>query len=248
MKRIFLIISLIVSISTFAQQKVSHDKFDKILRKHVDGNGMVNYFQLKVNKHLLDSYLEMISKNPPQKSWTKNERLAYWINAYNAFTLKLVITHYPIKSIRDIGSSIQVPFVNSPWDVKFIKIGGETYDLNNIEHSIIRKRFDEPRIHFALVCAAVSCPKLLNRAYFPKTLDKQLEQVAIGFLNNSSKNQVVSEGKVELSKLFSWYKGDFTKKTDLISYINQYTKKKVKENAKISYKNYNWALNDQKNR
>ncbi|WP_411014327.1 DUF547 domain-containing protein, partial [Salmonella sp. s50237] len=86
------------------------------------------------DKAQLKSYLDLLSKNAPASNWSKDEKLAYWINAYNAYTIQLILDHYPVKSIKDIGAKIKIPFVNTPWDVKFIKIGGETYDLNNLEH------------------------------------------------------------------------------------------------------------------
>ena len=187
----------------------------------------------------------MLESNAPQKGWTEDQKLAYWINAYNAFTLELILDNYPVKSIKDIGATIKIPFVNTPWDIKFINIGGEEYDLNNLEHGIIRKDFEEPRIHFALVCAAVSCPKLQNRAYLPESLDAQLTKAAKEFLADPKKNEIKGENKAILSKLFNWYGGDFTKKMSLEEYINQYSDINIFPNAKINYINYDWSLNEQ---
>ena len=187
----------------------------------------------------------MLEGNEPKSTWTENQQLAYWINAYNAFTLELILRNYPVKSIKDIGAAIKIPFVNSPWDIKFIKIGDEEKDLNNIEHGIIRKKFDEPRIHFALVCAAISCPKLQNRAYLPEKLDEQLTNAAKDFLSDSSKNEIISPSKAELSMLFNWYRSDFTKKTSLAEYLNQYSASKLENRARIDFKEYDWGLNEQ---
>ena len=235
---------LLVSVS-FGQQGVSHKAFDELLQKHVDNNGLVNYKGLKNERAKLKSYLSMIESNAPQKSWTRDQELTYWINAYNAFTLDLILEHYPVKSIKDIGSAIKIPFVNTPWDIKFINIGDKEYDLNNLEHGIIRKKFDEPRIHFALVCAAVSCPKLQNRAYLPEKLDDQLTKAATEFLADTGKNEFKSEKKAVLSKLFNWYGGDFNNDGTLIEYINQYAPTKLVKGAKIEWQDYNWALNEQ---
>ena len=185
-----------------AQQGVSHKSFDELLQKHVDEQGMVDYKGFQTDRTKLKDYLLILESNPPKDSWTRDQKLAYWINAYNAYTIELILEHYPVKSIKEIGSTIKIPFVTTAWDVKFINIGDEEYDLNNIEHGIIRKEFDEPRIHFALVCAAVSCPKLQNRAYEPEKLDVQLTKATKEFLADSEKNEFKSEKKATLSKLF----------------------------------------------
>ena len=237
--------AILLSISVFGQSGVSHDSFDKLLQKYVDDNGMVNYKGLKSDRTQLKSYLSILENNAPQKSWTRDQKLTYWINAYNAYTLDLILEHYPVKSIKDIGSTIKIPFVSTAWDVKFINIGGQEYDLNNIEHGIIRKEFDEPRIHFALVCAAVSCPKLQNRAYLPEKLDEQLTKAAEEFLANPSKNSFKGSNKATLSKLFNWYGGDFKKNGTLIEYLNKYSPTKLDKNAKIAWMDYNWDLNEQ---
>lgn len=223
----------------------SHDAFNELLKKYVDDKGLVNYKGLKAERSKLKAYLSLLEKGAPTKTWSENEKLAYWINAYNAYTLDLILEHYPVKSIKDIGSSIQIPFVNTPWDIKFIKIAGEEYDLNNIEHGIIRKEFDEPRIHFALVCAAVSCPKLQSEAYSPVKLDAQLTRAATEFLANKKKNDIKGPNEATLSKLFSWYGGDFKKKTTLVDYINQYAPTKLNKDADIDFMEYSWELNEQ---
>ena len=229
-----------------AQSGISHKPFDELLQKYVDENGLVNYKGLSSERPKLRSYLTSLEKNEPSDGWTDDEQLTYWINAYNAFTLELILEHYPVKSIKDIGSKVKIPFVNTPWDIKFINIGDEEYDLNNIEHGIIRKKFDEPRIHFALVCAAISCPKLQNTAYLPETLDSQLTKAAKDFMGDPSKNEIKSSSKANLSKLFSWYGGDFTRKMSLVDYINQYSETKLDKRARLNYMEYDWALNEQK--
>jgi len=133
--------------------------------------------------------------------------------------------------------------INSVWDIQFIEIEGNTYDLNHIEHEILRKQFDEPRIHFAIVCASVSCPNLLNQAFTANQIDKQLAAQARSFINDRSKNDL-SSSHAKLSKIFSWFKGDFTKKTTLIEYLNQYTDTKISADAKVSYLDYDWGLNE----
>ena len=239
-------LALLLAVSAMAQSGVSHKSFDELLQKYVDDDGLVNYKGLAAERSRLKAYLKLLEGNEPKESWTEDQRLAYWINAYNAYTLELILEHYPVKSIKDIGAAIKIPFVNTPWDIKFINIGDEPKDLNNIEHGIIRKKFDEPRIHFALVCAAISCPKLQNRAYLPETLDAQLTDAAKDFLSDPSKNEIKSSSKADLSKLFSWYRGDFTKKTSLEEYLNQYSEIKLEKRANLDFKDYDWTLNEQK--
>ena len=224
---------------------VSHQIWDELLKKHVNDEGMVDYKGFIADSTELNQYLDLLSNHHPnEKNWSKDERLAYWINAYNAFTIKLVIKHYPVESIKDIGSALNIPFVSTPWDIKFINIEGEEYDLNNIEHGIIREEFEEPRIHFALVCAAMSCPKLRNEAYVAERLDEQLENEAKEFFN-SEKNDISSDRAV-LSKLMKWYSGDFKDVApSVIAYVNRYSEVKINEDAEIDYKDYSWKLNEQ---
>lgn len=222
----------------------SHEIWNNLLKKNVSADGKVNYKGFIKDSVEFNKYLKLLTDNPPnEKSWTANEQKAFWINAYNAFTVKLIIKYYPIKSIKDIGSKIQIPFVNTPWDVKFIFIGKEKMDLNNIEHGQLRKKFDDPRIHFAIVCASKSCPALLNEAFDPARLDQQLDNQAKVFLKDPFRNKV-SENNPQLSKLFDWYKMDFTKKGSLIDFLNKYSSVKIGSNAKISYLDYDWNLNE----
>jgi hypothetical protein len=185
----------------------------------------------------------------------KRQQLAYWINAYNAFTIKLILDHYPVKSIKDIKKG--VAFVNSVWDIKFIKIEGQEYDLNNIEHSIIRSQFDEPRIHFAVNCASYSCPKLLNEAYTAERLEVQLEAQARDFFNDTRKNKIINKDKVVLSSILKWYSTDFTNKgifsrvfggsgrsQKLINYVNPYVDIDISKDAEVEFMEYRWELNE----
>jgi hypothetical protein len=224
-----------------------HSALTALLQKHVDEQGLVNYKALQSDRKLLQNYLQSLSKTVPAKNWSKEEKLAYWINAYNAFTLELILEHYPLASIKDIGASIKIPFVNTPWQIDFIQIGEEKFNLDDIEHGIIRKEFNEPRIHFALVCAAVSCPKLRNEAYEADLLDEQLQDQALSFLFDKEKNDVTSD-PIQLSKLFQWFSGDFKKESkNIIDYLNTILPEPLPKNTKISYKEYYWELNEQKN-
>jgi hypothetical protein len=251
MKNLIFIFCLTISLSScFAIDKIEseskpidHSIWNNLLNKHVDEKGLVNYRGFIADSLLLNKYLSLVSDNHPNdKNWQANEQLAYWINAYNAFTIRLIIRNYPTKSIKDIAGAI--PFINSSWDIKFINIETQIYDLNNIEHGIIREHFNEPKIHFALVCAAVACPSLRNEAYLPEKLQPQLTEQAKKFINNPEKNKI-SANELELSKIFMWYKGDFTHQTSLIDFINLYSETKAENKASIKYLDYNWSLNEQ---
>ena len=244
MKNIFLsICCLLLTINMFAQKVPSHQQWDKLLKKHVNTAGMVNYKGFQNDKAELDAYLKTLSDNAPQKNWNENDQKAFWINAYNAYTVSLILQHYPVKSIKDIGGSIYK--INTAWDIKFINIGGEKYDLNNIEHKMLRRKFEDPRIHFAIVCASMSCARLSRDAYTGDKLEAQLEAAGKDFLNDKAKNNIRAD-KADLSKYFTWYQGDFTKKGSLVDFINKYSQTKINDNTKINYLDYNWSLNEQK--
>lgn len=245
-----IIIGLFILQSCFAIESptsnaapVSHELFNSLLKKYVSDKGVVSYGGFKKDQKELKKYLDMLSSNAPAKSWSDNEKLAFWINAYNAFTIQLILDNADqnLTSIKDIGSKIKIPFVNTPWDVKFIVIGGKKMDLNNIEHGIIRKQFKEPRIHFALVCAAKSCPPLRNEAFTAERLNEQLTSQGEKFVNDTSKNKI-SKSEVTISKIFDWYGMDF-KPTPIVETLNKYSKIKIEANAKVNYNTYDWALN-----
>lgn len=230
--------------SRIGSAEPSHEIWTNLLNQYVDAEGNVNYREFQKDSSRLNEYLDILVNNPPdKKEWSTSAQLAYWINVYNAFTIKLIIDHYPIESIKDIGSKIQVPFINSPWDIKLIEIEGKKYDLNNVEHSILRKEFEEPRIHFAIVCASFSCPKLRREAFIAEKLEVQLQEQTVEFINDPAKNSI-SKNKAEVSKIFSWFKGDFTRNGSLADFINQYAKTKLDKDAKISYVDYDWSLNE----
>jgi len=221
-----------------------HDTFDTLLKKHVDNDGWVDYEGFIADSVEFNKYLTLLSANHPnRKNWSEDERLAYWINAYNAFTIQLIVDNYPVGSIKDIKNGI--PFVSTVWDITFIKIEGVEYDLNNIEHNIIRQKFEEPRIHAAVICASRSCPQLRNEAFTAKRLDEQLEDEMHRFVNEPTRNKIKSADKAELSKIFTWYKGDFTKNSSLIDFINRYSNTKLNSDAEITFLDYGWGLNVQ---
>ncbi len=147
-----------------------------------------------------------------------------------------------MKSIKDLNPTLSAPMINTIWDKKFIKIEEELYSLNNIEHDILRKQFEEPRIHFAINCASFSCPDLRSEAYVSDKIDRQLEEQTVLFINNPSKNSI-SAGQAKLSRIFKWYQSDFTKKGSLIAFINLYSDVKIEPDTKIEFLDYNWSLN-----
>ncbi|HSF53240.1 MAG TPA: DUF547 domain-containing protein [Algoriphagus sp.] len=222
----------------------SHQIWNQLVKVHVKPDGKVDYRGFIRDKPKLEQYLTLLSDNAPdRKTWSKNQQLAYWINAYNAFTVKLIVDNYPVKSIRDLGPELKIPLIKDVWHYKFFKIGGVESSLDEIEHSILRKEFDEPRIHFAINCASVSCPPLLNEAFTAENIEAQLSKVATTFINDSSRNKI-SPDQAQISSIFSWFKGDFTKNGSLIDFLNKYSKVKLKPNAKISHLDYNWNLNE----
>lgn len=211
---------------------VDHSGFDVLLKKYVSEDGRVNYSGFKKDREKLESYLQHLAQNPPSPSIPEEEALAYWINLYNASTIYLVIKKFPVRSIIEINQ-------REPWSYKFVKSGEETYTLNQIEHQIIRPKFKDPRIHFALNCASKSCPRLLNGAYFAEILDQQLEMMTMDFLNDVEKN-TISPTIVQVSKLFEWYHDDFG---NLNEFINRYSIVKIALDANITFKAYDWSLN-----
>jgi len=217
-----------------SRQVVDHSLWDELLKKYVNDDGDVDYKGFKNNSEKLNNYITYLSKHVPSNEWSKDEKLAYFINVYNAHTIKLIIDNYPTKSIKDISN---------PWSKNRITIGDNMYSLSDIEHNILRK-MDEPRIHFVINCASISCPKLLNKAYSSENVETLLENSAKDFIADTNKNRI-SKDKVQLSKIFDWYKKDFTVHGSLIDYINQYISIKIDSNAKITYLEYDWNLNEQ---
>lgn len=219
-----------------------HTIWDGLLKSYVDDYGWVDYDGIQKDVRLIQ-YLDLLSSQPPSAQWSEEEAMAYWINAYNAFTVKLIADHWPVKSIKDISEGL--PMINSPWDIKFFKIGGIDFDLNTIEHDILRSEFEESRIHFALNCASISCPILLNEAYHADSLDVQLERQTQKFLSDQKKNQI-GEKKILLSLIFKWYADDFGSRDDILAFIRQSTGQMISSDAIIDYTDYYWSLNIKK--
>lgn len=212
----------------------NHTKWHDLLQKHVSNDGHVNYKSFKTDRKPLLLYIKSLGDRIPQDSWTKTDKLAYWINAYNAMTIDLILRHYPIKSIKDI---------QKPWEQRLWKLGEKWYNLNEIEHRILRK-MNEPRIHFAIVCASFSCPKLQNEAYTSPQLNAQLTQATKLFLADKNRNEI-SKNHIKLSKIFQWFSKDFKQKeSSLIDFLNKYSEITISNKAKQHFKTYNWDLNE----
>ena len=267
MKRLFwLLLFLAMPVAAMAQFDHSHAAFTALLKKHVvlvdkGSASQVRYAGLSAERPALKAYIESVSKVPESefKGWSKPQQLSFLINAYNALTLELILQRYPdLKSIRDFG---YLPF-NNIWKKKWFTLLGREYYLDGIEHEMIRAPgvYDDPRIHFAVNCASIGCPMLREEAYVAERLDAQLDQQTLRFVSDRARNRVNAQGELEVSKIFDWYKGDFSKglrgigssEAFFARYAKQLTdnpehQKQVADGkAAIRYLDYDWTLNDAK--
>jgi hypothetical protein len=233
MKKIFLLLALSFFINSFGQTST----FNSLLKAHVNSEGNVNYKAFKKDETKLDGYLTYLNNTTPQKSWSAAKTKAFWVNAYNAYTVKLILDNYPLKSILKIKEKGK-----DAWNISFAKVGGKTYTLNHIEHKILRKQFNDPKIHVGVNCASGSCPQLGNFAFTEANYESKTDDLMKKFINYSKRNKI-SENKIQLSKIFEWFKGDFTKEGDLITFLNKYSETKISKEAKISFLKYDWSLN-----
>jgi len=214
-------------------QAFDHTAFHNLLVANVAESGTVKYKGFIQNRKQLNDYITSLGQNLPNDSWSKEDKLSYWMNAYNAMTIDLIIRNYPLKSIKDI---------DKPWDQRLWQLGDKWYNLNEIEHEILRK-MNEPRIHFGINCASFSCPPLLNEAFTASEVDNQLEKLAIRFINDPERNSI-SKMSIEVSEIFSWFGKDFKKDGSLIDYLNQYSEITIDPKAKKKFMDYNWSLNE----
>jgi hypothetical protein len=248
----------------------SYGSYDRILKAYVDDRGMVYYRGLKAQPKDLDAFVAAAGRLDPHgfAKWPESEKIAFWINAYNALTLQVIIRNYPIRSsffrslIYPKNSIRQIPGV---WDKIRFQVVGRRMTLNDIEHGILRKKFDEPRIHFALVCASIGCPKLRSDAYQGARLSRQLDDQTRQFLRNAEKFRIDRhDGRVYLSPIFKWFGGDFVKTyatekgfgghdgTDraVLNFISRYLADVdraylVSGEYDTEYLDYDWSLNEQ---
>ncbi|MCI5073383.1 DUF547 domain-containing protein [bacterium] len=245
MKHVFLSLILFYSSLLLANFKHSHAQWTAVLKQHTEQKNqqvLVNYQAIKKNSVKLNQYLKQLEtlSSKDFKQFSQKQKLAFWINAYNAYTVKLIVDHYPVKSIKDINSGW---FKGGPWKKKFIPLMGKTYSLDNIEHDIIRQNFTEARIHFAVNCASMGCPSLFQQAFTAEKLDEQLSQAAKHFLSNPNKNRV-KDSSMKISKIFKWYGDDFKKQYGSYQQFIVETLKLKKKNYSVDFLDYDWSLNE----
>jgi hypothetical protein len=226
---------------------MDHEVFDGLLAKYVDEEGLVDYEGLQGEEAKLDAYLKAIAE-APYEAMGRSEKLALLINAYNAFTLKLILNYYPLASIKDIPA-------DERWEAARWRVGEHTWSLNELEHEQIRPNFKEPRIHFALVCAAVGCPPLRNKAYVASRLEEQLEKQTLYVHNHDRWFRFnPDENMASLTPLYKWYRGDFEQVANsVLGYAARYAPelKETLEAGKkpsIRWLDYDWSLNSQANK
>jgi hypothetical protein len=213
------------------KESSDHATWNDLLKKHVSSTGKVNYKGFKEDLETLETYIRSLNESAPAETASKETRLAYWINAYNAVTVRLIVSNYPVSSITKLDGG-------KPWDVKRYSNGGKKMSLNDIENNILRPMGDA-RIHFALNCAAKSCPPLLNEAFTAENVNKLLEQRTRQFINSS--RTAIEKDAVKVSKVFDWYGKDFG---NVVDFVNKYAKTKASKAAKVSFADYDWSLND----
>ncbi len=242
----------------------THAAWTTLLKKHVvllDGGkaSQVRYAGMLADHAALKAYLAQLSAVSAAAfdGYTKPQQMAFLINAYNAYTVELILTKYPkLESIRDLGS-----FTTKPWGIKNIPLLGTTMTLDNIEHDTLRAkgRFDDPRVHFAVNCASVGCPMLREEAFVPERLEAQLEEQALRFMSDRSRNRFnAASGKLEVSKIFDWYGGDFKLGHKGIASLPAFAAKyavqltdapadreRIKaKDFSVGFLDYDWKLND----
>lgn len=260
-------IAMMMPSRSYADFDHTNGLWGKVLKNHVvvapDGN-QVQYGKLKENASDLDSYLKNLESVGLEDftKFSRDEQLSFLINAYNAFTVKLILNHYPVKSIKDIGG-----LFSSPWKSSFFTLLGKKRSLDDIEHGMIRqdekgvksletklisalKKFDEPRIHFAVNCASKGCPLLNDKPYVPEKLDMQLEEATKNFLKDRTKNRFDAEKmELHLSNIFKWYGADFEKASgQVVVFVAPKMASSQKEEdlikkAKVNFLDYDWSLN-----
>jgi hypothetical protein len=251
-------------------QTFTYAYYATVLRSYVNNQGMVDYKAMLAHRQKLDAFASALGKVEPNayERWSEKEQIAFWINAYNALTLEAILTHYPVKSswfesmLFPQNSIRQIPGV---WDKLQFIVMGRKATLDQIEHEILRKQFNEPRIHMALVCAAMGCPPLRNEPFVGSRLDEQLDDQASRFLSNPKKFRIeVSRGQVYLSPIFKWFGEDFVRTfgTDeefldhgpaeraVLKFIGRYLGGSDREylakgKYEVKYLEYDWSLNEQ---
>ena len=239
--------------ATTAEDTDRHAQFTRLLADYVDEQGRVDYAGLKqAADSRLEPYLQQLAETNPA-NLSRDARLAFWINAYNAYALKLIVDHYPVSTIWATTPGPAEPSKeNSPFQMDVGPVADTARTLDEIEHEIIRKRFDEPRIHFAVVCAAADCPPLRREAYTGPQLDDQLDDQGRTFLHNDQKNKIpAGDDRIALTSILKWFGSDFGSSTDDVQkYIARYFEGTVRERLaqadyEVEFLSYDWSLNAQ---
>lgn len=220
--------------------RVDHSLYDRVLKECVE-NGNVDYERLQQDPGLLEKYLNNMAKVSPAALYALNEseKIAFYINVYNALTLKAIIDYYPVKSIKKI---------KGVWDRLKFEVAGKLLTLDEIEHDILRWEFKEPRIRFALVCAARSCPALRGKAYRGRTLDKMLTEDVSRFISNKEKVRLDKDKNIlYLSSIFKWSKKDLgDPRQFVLKYMDRDDATYIRRSKpRIKYLKYDWSLNKQ---
>jgi len=220
-----------------AALSVAAQDLDALLKDHVV-NGRVDYRALKADPAPLKTYLAEAGAVTESTfgGWSEQQQLAFLINLYNAATLQLIVDHYPVESIKDIGS-----FFKGPWDQPAVPMFGKTITLNTLEHKIIRPQYNEPRVHMALVCAAKGCPLLRSEAYTAERLNEQLDDQSRQYLATPAGLVIDrNKGTASISSIFKWYGDDFA---SVPTFVEMYSGESI-DGLKIKYLSYDWSLNE----
>jgi len=238
----FLAVLFIASGTAWSRDPVDHRPYEYLLGKYVS-DGRVDYQGIQREEDLLDQYLTII-ENVDTDRLTKDGQFAFYINAYNAWTIKLVLSGYPgINSIKDLGTLFR-----GPWKKRICRINGKVLTLDEIEHEILRPRFNDSRVHFAINCAAKSCPPLISVPYREETLNRQLDESASAFINNPARNRI-EDTTLYVSAIFKWFRSDFN--NDIAGFVLRYAQGDLKvrletvgDRVRIEHLDYDWSLND----
>ncbi|MDH3214960.1 MAG: DUF547 domain-containing protein [Candidatus Krumholzibacteria bacterium] len=234
--------------------KSVHELFTEVVRDFVT-DGKVDYPRLCQDERL-QAYISQLAATDPDTIDDDRARLAFWINAYNAYTLKVICDNYPVKSINDLhfgGLVVGTVTKKTVWDRKFVVVGGAEMSLNHVEHEIVRPIFKDPRAHYALVCASESCPALRTEAFEGDRLDEQLDDQARVFFGDETKNRFDVEKKIAyLSKILDWYSDDFGDSDgEILLAIAPYVPVHVAESIRanpgawdVKHTKYDWSLNE----
>jgi hypothetical protein len=263
----------LVATAAGSQEPFDYDDYAAALSAHVDGNGMIDYRGLKADPGKLNAYVSAIGRvgREQHARWSDEEKVAFWLNAYNGITLKIIIDRYPIQPTfpaRLYYPSNSIRQIEGVWDEIEFRVIGKNMTLEAIEHEILRKEFNEPRIHMALVCAAMGCPPIRNEPYTGGALDEQLDDQSKRFVASSAKFRIDRrKGRVHLSPIFDWFGEDFLEtygtsrkfrghsasERAVLNYLSRYLSTGDRqylesEKYKVKYLDYDWSLNEQKRR